>query len=752
MNTTTTFSKSQEKNSLLAAAIRYAGYRWKVFPCKPNGKKPLTENGYKNATNDIEQIKAWWGQWPDANIGLALQLSGLVAVDVDAYKKTCKWESFIEGKEVPETVTQTTAREGRHYIFRDGERGYRGKLCKSVDIKHNGYVLLSPSRFEGNEYTIDLKDDDDGLGPYVAPAPDWLPPISEKVSQKVSQKVSKRNAAELSEYDRARVLHVFENPLNEIIREDWVKLCFAAKRDSGDDPEIKQAFIDWSERWEGDEESSPDPNVDLRALAEETWNTADINDRENAAGLGTVFFHLGTPKHRPEWDHLEGAPGTDIRATHSALLKELERIHGDKIRYNYTTKQWLVWGGSYWKPDSKSSTHEMIRKLCESHAQTLDTKADRKQLETLRFWKDVEEAARFQSEFATTHKNWNTDDFLIACPTVTVDLCTGDILEPDPKHLISQCTSSDPDKATPELWLKFLHETFGGDKELIRMVQQIFGMCLTGNIDEQKFFFLIGSGGNGKSVFLSVLRSILADYHTKAEQSAFTANRFGTVAHQEHLAVLHGARAVTVSETDKEKSWALSTIKEVTGGEPIRASRKGEKSFEFDPKFTLLIAGNHKPYLGETGSAMERRLVLVPFNHKPENPDPDLTAKLMEEAGSILWWAIQGCVDWKQNGFKIAQSSKDATQSYFQESDPIGQWFDESIEVTKKPADFIPSKEMYEAYEHWLEEYEGDPPNHSQKEFTLYLKSKKNLECSRKWIGSERPNGFQGVKFIDQGE
>ena len=73
------------------AALSYANKGWKVFPVTPNQKRPLTElapQGHKNATSDPAIIEQWWTEHPAANIGLNLEASGLVCIDVDSYKES----------------------------------------------------------------------------------------------------------------------------------------------------------------------------------------------------------------------------------------------------------------------------------------------------------------------------------------------------------------------------------------------------------------------------------------------------------------------------------------------------------------------------------------------------------------------------------------------------------------------------------------------------------------------------------------
>jgi hypothetical protein len=152
----------------LAAALAYAERGWHVFPVVPNGKEPLTKKGLLDATSDKDAIRQWWGRHPDANIGLALRASGLMAVDIDSYKPDCKWSEFVASRQVPATLIQRSARGGTHLIF-SAEAGarYLGKPCAGVDGRHNNYILVEPSSFDGGTYQWQNE------AP-IAPAPDWL--------------------------------------------------------------------------------------------------------------------------------------------------------------------------------------------------------------------------------------------------------------------------------------------------------------------------------------------------------------------------------------------------------------------------------------------------------------------------------------------------------------------------------------------------------------------------------------------------
>lgn len=56
---------------------------WHVFPCWPESKKPMTAHGWKDASNDEAQVRAWWEKTPNANVAIACNPSNLCVLDID---------------------------------------------------------------------------------------------------------------------------------------------------------------------------------------------------------------------------------------------------------------------------------------------------------------------------------------------------------------------------------------------------------------------------------------------------------------------------------------------------------------------------------------------------------------------------------------------------------------------------------------------------------------------------------------------
>jgi putative DNA primase/helicase len=180
-----------------------------------------------------------------------------------------------------------------------------------------------------------------------------------------------------------------------------------------------------------------------------------------------------------------------------------------------------------------------------------------------------------------------------------------------------------------------------------------------------------------KSVFMTVITAILADYASPAPLDTFMETR--TVQHPTDIAKLFGARLVSCTETEQGHRWAESKIKYLTGGDKVSARFMQQNFFDFLPEFKLWISGNHKPYIRNVDEAMKRRLHLVPFTMTIpyEKRDKRLAAKLLQERDGILAWMLEGCLEWQRIGLAPPKAVLDATGAYFEEEDSIQQFIDE---------------------------------------------------------------------------
>ncbi|WP_238180358.1 phage/plasmid primase, P4 family, partial [Methylobacterium haplocladii] len=254
----------------------------------------------------------------------------------------------------------------------------------------------------------------------------------------------------------------------------------------------------------------------------------------------------------------------------------------------------------------------------------------------------------------------------------------------------------------------FLDQATGSDAGLIRFLRQWCGYALTGLTREHALVFVYGPGGNGKSVFLNVLTAILSAYAKTAAMDTFTASKADK--HPTDMAMLRGARLVTASETEEDRSWAEARIKSLTGGDPVTARFMRQDFFTFTPTFKLTIVGNHQPMLRNVDDAARRRFNIIPFIRKPERPDRELEDKLKAEWPAILRWMIEGGLDWQQNGLVRPESVVDATDAYFSEQDLMAQWLAEKCDVrTGEPNVWDRTTDLFESWSTYAKAA-GDTP------------------------------------------
>ena len=145
-----------ERNTFLQAALAYAALGYKVFPLLRGDKRPATEHGFHDATNDDEKIVEWWESNPFANVGLATE--GMVVVDVDGEANPWLAEDHEKLASLSAAPIVRTPRGGRHYWFKQppGKNWSVSisRLAEKVDTRANGgYVATPPSAREEGRYS-----------------------------------------------------------------------------------------------------------------------------------------------------------------------------------------------------------------------------------------------------------------------------------------------------------------------------------------------------------------------------------------------------------------------------------------------------------------------------------------------------------------------------------------------------------------------------------------------------------------------
>lgn len=318
---------------------------------------------------------------------------------------------------------------------------------------------------------------------------------------------------------------------------------------------------------------------------------------------------------------------------------------------------------------------------------------------------------------------------------MTVELRTGTVREARQADYITKSTAVAPGGDCPR-WMQFLGEITNGDEELQAYLKRVAGYCLTGSTREHVLFFLHGTGANGKSVFVNTLVGIWGDYAVIAPMETFVENHGDR--HPTELAKLCGARLVVAQETEQDRRWAESKIKALTGGDRITARFMRQDFFEFVPQFKLMIAGNHKPSLRGVDEAIRRRMHLIPFavTIPVAKRDPRLAETLRDEWGGILEWAVEGCLEWQEQGLNPPAAVVAATQEYLNAEDSFARWAEEYCEVGAHCWEI--GDDLWRSWSTWAER--GHERVGSRKGFVETLKKRGYMPERR-----GRTKGYQGI-------
>ncbi|HVA92796.1 MAG TPA: phage/plasmid primase, P4 family, partial [Chloroflexota bacterium] len=146
-----------------------------------------------------------------------------------------------------------------------------------------------------------------------------------------------------------------------------------------------------------------------------------------------------------------------------------------------------------------------------------------------------------------------------------------------------------------------------------------------------------------------------------------------------------------------------SLVKRMTGGERIVARFLRREFFTFMPTFKVFFGCNHLPRIRGTEHAIWRRIRRIAFTETiaDDEQDPNLAKKLEAEASGILAWAVRGCEQWQIHGLAAPEAVIEATQSYRDGEDVLGDFLDERCAFAKQA--HVEKGQLYKTYRLWCE-------------------------------------------------
>jgi putative DNA primase/helicase len=246
--------------------------------------------------------------------------------------------------------------------------------------------------------------------------------------------------------------------------------------------------------------------------------------------------------------------------------------------------------------------------------------------------------------------------------------------------------------------------TFDRDQDLIHFMDKALGYTLTGSTLEQCFFLCYGNGQNGKSTLLELMMQILGhDFVTPAKFSTFAESKFPDQASYD-VATLAGARMVTVAEPRKAGRMNEELLKQITGGDMLKARQIYREPFAFHPECKLWFAMNNQPRIAGTDEGIWRRVRFIPFTQKIEKKIPEFHKVLFNSEGpGILNRLLRGVADWQKEGLQMPSTIAKATAEFREGQNVIQGYFD-SCTLAGKNSYHARAGDLYARYRQWAED------------------------------------------------
>ena len=707
--------------SMLEGALARAAEGWRVIPINVGAKKPVYEGWQHLATRDPDQIAAWWtiNEW--YNVGTVVG-EDIVVVDVDIRESQVGDQSLErilqEYSPMPPTRVHRTSSGGWHYIFRrPGDWDiYQGPLnpeYPGIDIKTgNAVILLPPSHTRASDRSAegDYTVEDETL---PAIAPDWVEAL--------------RNAGRAS----TRTV-VSANPGGAVgdRNNTLTRMAGRLRRQGQDAQAIFDQLMAVNATW-----ARPLREYEVRTIARsaERWEPAPLG------GLNVEF------RDKPQ-----------LYVTDATAARWLVMSQGLKLKYISDQAEWMGWDGKRWARDPQLLTDEMglalatMRDECRGLDDTSWQKhAGRSLIRTLETavgqagcWK----VAPGEAAMSVRSSDLDANPYYLNCENGIIDLQTG-ILKPHNRSALQTHlapTTYDPHADVLE-WETFVLWCCSGDAEQAAWLKVMMGQALIGAQQEHSCVFMFGTGGNGKTQLTDAIRITLGSYALESTADLITVKGKDSL-HTETVASLFGKRFVICPEPDKGTHWNAGRVKDLNGGQTLRARHLYGREFSFPATHTMVVHGNHRPEIRDHSEGFRRRIHLVPFSNQvlPENRVVELGAKL---AGpGVLRWLVEGAITYQRNLNRLATSQRVAiaTGDYLDEQNHMHRWLNEWCELD--PEAWESSGDLYSTYQYWCRA-EGIMYIETKQALSGYLQSR-GFKPRMREIHGRKVRGYQGVRLV----
>lgn len=225
--------------------------------------------------------------------------------------------------------------------------------------------------------------------------------------------------------------------------------------------------------------------------------------------------------------------------------------------------------------------------------------------------------------------NATTQPNLIPLANCVYDLQKKDITFHTPSYFFTYThpVNYEPEATCPEID-RFLQDVVANDRDR-EILLDIAALCFYRERVTRKFFILTGSGHNGKSKYIDIIKALIGgDRCVSVTPQHLAENDFAP-------SLLFDKHVNLGADIPGGKIDDASVIKGVTGGDSITVQKKGKDHFDIKPYCEFVYSSNDPPRFNENTYALWDRLVVVNFPYtftdNPKQPNEKLADKEIEK-------------------------------------------------------------------------------------------------------------------------
>ncbi len=262
--------------------------------------------------------------------------------------------------------------------------------------------------------------------------------------------------------------------------------------------------------------------------------------------------------------------------------------------------------------------------------------------------------------------------------------------------------------------------------DIIKIIWECIGCMLAPTKPFAKIFIWYGSGANGKSLLLKLVKKIMGNFMTHSNILSIN-DKFALENVVNGIAnITDDVGVTTLKET--------GTLKSLIDGGNIEVNRKYKKSIWWKPNSQFVICCNEVPKISDTSFGMIRRLAFIPFEMQLEQDKIDikLEAKLLNDVDNLRYIMTGGIFAYREaierNHLTEIEKQRELMNDFLDENKtPIDFFFDYlkkqegSLDNLCKYLDGKTTDEVYSTYQKYRE---PEKNIEVQKTFTRRFKRK----------------------------